>query len=430
MMKQTHRMILIMAMLAAGLLTACATPTPLQPLPAFDPQPVDTGTYAKKADNLFFILDASSSMENSYGGNRKLDLARAVIQNFSDTMPDADVTVLLRSFGHAASVSPNNTELLMPAGTHSPAALTAALNKVQDAGGPSPLGKAAAAIDTDLEGLEGKSALILLTDAEGMGTRPPAAAVAAAETLGGRICIYPVQIGDDADGAILLREVAALTDCGKTVNADDLMSGPAMNAFVRDVLFTAKRDSDGDGVADDVDRCPATPPGAVVNADGCRPDSDGDGVFDAQDQCPGTAAGAPVDTTGCPIPAPEPAATDSAEITAAGTWLYKDIQFDTNRANLKASSHETLDEIARALEAQTMLNIEIQGHTDSRGTRGYNLELSQKRAASVKAYLVNQGIDASRMSTKGFGPDRPIESNATQEGRARNRRVEVKPIQR
>ena len=91
-------------------------------------------------------------------------------------------------------------------------------------------------------------------------------------------------------------------------------------------------------------------------------------------------------------------------------------------------SFDTLNEIAAALRSQKDLKIEIQGHTDGSGTRTYNMDLSQRRAASVKAYLESQGIEASRLTTRGFGPDRPIASNASKQGRARNRRVEIKPL--
>jgi OOP family OmpA-OmpF porin len=161
-----------------------------------------------------------------------------------------------------------------------------------------------------------------------------------------------------------------------------------------------------------------------VDAGGCPLDSDGDGVLDYADKCPGTPRGTKVDADGCPVPM----ATKSAEVTAAGTWLYKDIQFETNSADLKESSYPTLGEITDALKAQPALNIEIQGHTDSTGAHGYNVGLSKRRAASVKAYLESQGIEADRMTSKGFGPDRPIDTNDTREGRARNRRVEIKPI--
>jgi OOP family OmpA-OmpF porin len=202
-----------------------------------------------------------------------------------------------------------------------------------------------------------------------------------------------------------------------------------MQAFVTDVLFAEKSDSDGDGVTDDVDRCPGTPGGVAVDRWGCPLDSDKDGVIDPKDACPDTPMGTKVDAKGCAIAAPVPTATKSAQVTAAGTWLYKDIQFENNKSDLRESSIPTLNEIVEALNAQPGLNIEIQGHTDGSGTRAYNLDLSQRRAQSVKAYLEGQGIGAGRMTTKGFGPDRPIDTNSTKEGRARNRRVEVKPMQ-
>ena len=134
--------------------------------------------------------------------------------------------------------------------------------------------------------------------------------------------------------------------------------------------------------------------------------------------------GVKVDADGCPLPVP----TKSAEVTAAGTWIYKDIQFEVNKSDLKDSSFPTLNEIVNALNAQPGLNIEIQGHTDSTGAHDYNVDLSQKRAQSVRSYLISKGIDGSRMTSKGFGPDRPIASNTTKEGRSRNRRVEINPL--
>jgi OOP family OmpA-OmpF porin len=154
-------------------------------------------------------------------------------------------------------------------------------------------------------------------------------------------------------------------------------------------------------------------------------DSDKDGVVDGKDNCPNTPAGVRVDDNGCPVPV----ASKSAEVTAAGTWIYKDIQFENNKAELKKGSFDTLNEITAALKAQPGLNIEIQGHTDSSGARDYNMGLSERRAQSVKSFLESKGIVPARMTTRGYGPDRPIASNATKDGRTRNRRVEIKPIQ-
>jgi adhesin transport system outer membrane protein len=187
-------------------------------------------------------------------------------------------------------------------------------------------------------------------------------------------------------------------------------------------------DSDSDGVPDFRDKCPGTQPGTAVDTNGCAPDSDGDGVPNPKDRCPGTPAGVMVDAKGCPKKE-KPQASKSAQVTSTGTFLYKDIKFETNKWDLKSSSYDVLDEIAAWLKSKPNLMVEIQGHSDSRGKRWYNIVLSQKRAQAIIAFLVHKGIDAGRMTPKGYGPDRPIGSNDTAAGRAQNRRVEIKPLQ-
>jgi len=183
-------------------------------------------------------------------------------------------------------------------------------------------------------------------------------------------------------------------------------------------------DSDGDGVADYMDKCPNTRKEAKVDASGCPVDSDSDGVADYMDNCPGTPKGTPVDNSGCPLPL----ATKSAKVTDAGTWLYEDIQFDTGSVKIKPVSYAVLDEIAELLTDNPSLKVEIQGHTDSAGSREINIRLSKDRANSVSAYLMNKGVTANQLTTEGYGSSRPIESNDSAAGRSKNRRVELKPI--
>jgi adhesin transport system outer membrane protein len=185
-------------------------------------------------------------------------------------------------------------------------------------------------------------------------------------------------------------------------------------------------DSDGDGILDGNDQCPGTPAGVAVDREGCPLDGDVDTVPDYRDKCPDTPLGEMVDDNGCPKMKPK--ATKSAKVTDSGTFLYKDIQFETSKWDLKPRSYAVLDEIAAWLKANSGLVVEIQGHTDGRGARRYNIALSLKRAQSVITYLEHKGIEAARMTPKGYGPDRPIESDDTAQGRARNRRVEIKPI--
>ncbi len=199
-------------------------------------------------------------------------------------------------------------------------------------------------------------------------------------------------------------------------------------------------DADGDGVVDSKDQCPNTPAGAKVDAKGCELDSDGDGVVDSKDQCPGTPAGAKVNSKGCELDSDGDGVVDSkddcpntpagATVNAKGCALgivLHDVQFKLNSGELTADSQATLDKVAASLKARSdITSVSVIGHTDSSGAAAYNQSLSEKRAKSVMDYLVSQGVDAGVLSSKGMGESSPIADNGTAEGRAQNRRVELK----
>ncbi|MGH8462320.1 MAG: OmpA family protein [Stenotrophobium sp.] len=176
-------------------------------------------------------------------------------------------------------------------------------------------------------------------------------------------------------------------------------------------------DSDHDGVPDVDDQCPGTPTGVKVDAKGCpivsaaEPDSDGDGVPDSLDKCPNTQKGLKVDANGCAV---------DQVITLS------EVQFESSSAKLTASSKTILDDVARGLNGQKNLKVEISGYTDSSGKSNFNQQLSAQRAESVRQYLIAQGVDGDRMSAKGYGDANPKADNSTAEGRAQNRRVEFK----
>ncbi len=180
------------------------------------------------------------------------------------------------------------------------------------------------------------------------------------------------------------------------------------------------KDSDGDGVMDNADKCPNTPKGEKVDATGCPlpKDSDGDGVMDNADKCPGTPAGTKVDKNGCPQLFEE----------NKTTFVLEGVNFETAKADLLPGAVEVLDRVATTLAAYPDVRVEVAGHTDNKGSHAYNVKLSQKRADAVRNYLIGKGIAADRMVAKGYGPDKPMASNATEEGRAQNRRTELNKL--
>ena len=166
-------------------------------------------------------------------------------------------------------------------------------------------------------------------------------------------------------------------------------------------------DSDGDGVNDDLDACPGTPSGAPVDSRGCALDSDKDGVIDLLDECPGTPEGFKVDAGGCP---------QTMELA---------LTYETNSAKIDAVSTPKVHAFGEFLMDNPGYNIHVIGHTDSKGSAAYNQKLSEKRAVSVRNMLVEQGVDAARITTEGRGESDPKADNATAEGRQANRRIEV-----
>lgn len=185
-------------------------------------------------------------------------------------------------------------------------------------------------------------------------------------------------------------------------------------------------DSDGDGVTDDKDKCPNTPAGRKVNADGCELDRDGDGIVDGADACPDVYAKT---VDGCPLPAVTETAPQPLPIAEPAAIVRKlvleGVNFDYDKATLRQEDHDIIDKNAADLKTWGDVNVEVAGHTDSRGSDKYNMNLSQQRAAAVRTYLISKGISADRLTAKGYGESQPVADNNTDEGRFKNRRVEL-----
>ncbi|WP_219222507.1 DUF6089 family protein [Pedobacter antarcticus] len=152
-------------------------------------------------------------------------------------------------------------------------------------------------------------------------------------------------------------------------------------------------------------------------------DSDGDGVADRLDKCPNTPAGTVVDGSGCPFAVVKEKVIITEADRKVVAEAIKDLEFDLNKATIRPKSYTTLNRVA-ALLVEKNFSLKLAGHTDSTGPAALNMRLSKERAESVKAYLVSQGANASRIEATGYGKDQPIASNKTAAGRQKNRRVE------
>lgn len=228
----------------------------------------------------------------------------------------------------------------------------------------------------------------------------------APDTVGGPVIeeVIPptpvVRADGDNDGVVDEEDLCPRTPPGTAVDGNGCALPPP--------------DADGDGVTDAADACPNTPKGTPVTANGCAADTDGDGVIDAIDACPATPNGAVIDATGCP--------RVKLKIVLVG------VNFRTNSAQLLPESIDPLREVAEALKADQSAIVEIAGHTDTDGSPERNLALSLARARTVRTFLIGRGVEGDRMIARGYGSTRPVTTNDTAEGKALNRRVEMSRI--
>ncbi len=183
-------------------------------------------------------------------------------------------------------------------------------------------------------------------------------------------------------------------------------------------------DNDDDGISDSEDECPNQPEDydGYQDKDGCPdPDNDGDGVPDILDRCPMTPGS--VDNDGCPV---EDSSKDtSSEPEFPRKQILKGVKFGSGEYTISEGSKKYIDPVIEKLKENKEIEIEVRGHTDRIGSFEANIRLSEKRAQSVRDYMVDQGVDPDRITAVGFGPKSPIGDNRTAKGRAMNRRIEI-----
>jgi len=354
---------------------------------------VRSGELQQTTNTFFVINDSSSSMSAPYlgsgfsGESSKLGVEKALLQRMNETIPNISLSSGLRSFGYGPCTSYGFTKLNQAVQAYTPSGFNSAIDSLKCSSGGTPVATSFEALSSDLASAPGNLGVILLSDGHNYDISPVPAIENLKQQYGDKLCIHTIWVGNEKemDGQAVLEDIANLSGCGVSTTASNVASSNGMADFVTQVFFNQV---------------------AIPVAVAPELDSDGDGVVDSKDRCPNTPKGAIVDKYGC--------------------WAFHGILFDFDQATIKAGYERVFDNAIKVLKMNPGLTVEIQGHTDSLGSDAYNQRLSEARANTVKQHLINSGISGSRLTIRGFGESNPVTSNATDAGRAENRRVVYK----
>lgn len=360
---------------------ACAAPKTVAPM---NVSPIAPGPDQRvNVSHLYVVVDASASVTEQFPG------VKALTQSFVKGMPEGSYEVAAISFGGYK----RQTEDLRP---FDRAHLREGADNLMHLGEGTPLDRVLAELKPVTEDTFGRGLVIVFSD--GRPTDPVGrdldeeSVLSAAKTLRegwvGELCFHTVQVGDDPQGAAFLKRLSEATACGSTRASVGIQNVAGLQNFQREIFL-------GEAARD------IALPG---------PDTDGDGIPNDRDQCPGTPNAVTPDGRGC--------------------WVVPGLRFAFDKDEIKPSYYDRLAEMVRVLRENPTMRVRIDGHTDSVGAEAYNQGLSERRATAVKSYLTSNGIDASRLTAKGFGEEAPAYTNDSEEGRAGNRRTEITALER
>jgi OOP family OmpA-OmpF porin len=382
-MKAKHLVVGLLVLVLGMALTSCAS-RPAQKSGLVDTTCSNTnanamiknGDYQEKINNFLLIQDASSSMSKTWGktfnyDSSKFEFSKELVKCLNNTLPnDFNANAGMRVFGPVST----KKGLIYGMSTYNKEALGGAVNSLGKTGGVSALANVIDNGNTDLSNMSGNAAVIILSDGVYTGgSNPVAAAAKMKEMYGDNVCIYTVLIGEDAKGKMTMEQIADAGKCGFATDLETIGQSQGMNKFVTDV-FLAK-----------VMRKPAPPAPVVIK---------------------------------------KPAPVMEKPVEKISMTLH--FEFDFDKAVVRPEAHDDATKIADSMKKYSKANVLLEGHTDSKGNEDYNMNLSKRRAESVKNYLVeNFNVDASRISTAGYGKSNPVSTNDTPAGQQKNRRVVV-----
>ncbi|MEC4746925.1 OmpA family protein [Methylomicrobium sp. Wu6] len=395
-----NKSLITTASLVAFLISGCAT-SPVNPVGTFQANDLNelltSGQYQQKTDNFFVINDSSSSMGEDYKGPGfasgdtpiKLAVEKEILSRINQTIPNLKLTAGIRSFGFGPCTGWGSTLLNLPPAAYSKSTFSSGIDALTCASGGSPMDEAVEAAASDLSGTSGRIALLILSDGHELDGNPVPAVQALKQQYGERLCVYSVWVGNkhEESGKLLLNSLSDIAGCGFRADVENVATPAGMAEFVKNVFLK---------------------PAAPAAAPGCESlDSDGDGINDCDDRCPLTLKGAHVNQFGC--------------------WIV-DVKFDNDKSNIKPQYYGELDSAAEVINNNAGATIEVQGHTSNTASVEHNQKLSERRAVAVAKYLKKKVGANATLVPRGYGLTQPIDTNDTEEGRANNRRVELKII--
>ena len=368
-MRAKHLVVSLLVLVLGMVLTSCVM------RPAMESGLVDTtcsnadtnamiksGDYQKKINNFLLVQDASSTMSESWGKTFHYDSSKLEI---SKELVRCLNNTLPDNFNANAGMRIFGFEngLVYGISKYNKEALGSAVNSLGKTGGVTPIASAVVNSTADLSNMSGNAAVIIFSD--GLDTEGSSPAVAVAEMkemYGDNVCVYTVLIGEDAKGKMTMDEMADAGKCGYATDFKTIGKSQGMSKFVTDV-FLAK----------------------VMRK-----------------------------------PAPAPVMKKPVEKISISLF----IEFDFDKDVIRPQNYDDVKKIADSMKKYSEANVLLEGHTDNEGTELYNMGLSRRRAESVKRYLVEKfNVDASRISTLGYGQSNPISTNGTPAGQQKNRRV-------
>lgn len=352
---------------------------------------LNSGNYVLKADNLLIMFDRTGSMFDQYGFERKLTAEKRLATLFNNTVPNVKLDGGLREIGEWND-NFDYTKLDYGMTAYNRNTVNGLIAKMESPFGNTPLDRAITASGDDLAKAQGKLALVIFSDGQDVDSvKVVKAATDLKNRYGDRICIYTVQIGNDANGAKVLQNVAKAGECGVAVKGDEVANDAGMTAFV-EKIFLAQKPPEAPKPVAKAEPAPAPAPAPVM----------------AARKAPAAAA--------APEVKPEPTVER----------IKLNILFDTNKAVIKPKYKKEVKKVADFMKKYPDTKATIEGHTDNVGKEAANVKLSQKRADAVAKMLVKTyKINKSRVKAVGYGPKKPVASNDTAAGKAQNRRVEA-----